>query len=120
MKGQPWPELELGGRRWELAWKGTDGGRRAGVGRLAVEDKEGAPWGAAWRRARPLFLLRTPVLLLPCACCVQEERRRSEEKREKRKRRKEREREKEKNKMEKIQNLKILRGKNKRKFTKLV
>jgi hypothetical protein len=33
------------------------GGRRTGVGRLAVEDKEGAPWGATWRLARPLFLL---------------------------------------------------------------
>jgi hypothetical protein len=66
------------------------GGRRTGIGWLAVEDKEGVPWGAAWRRAQPLFFIQAPVLLLPCACCVQEEGRRREEKREKRKRRKER------------------------------
>jgi hypothetical protein len=29
MEGQPWLEMELGGWRWELAWKRTDGGKKS-------------------------------------------------------------------------------------------
>jgi hypothetical protein len=91
--------------------------RRAGVGRLAMEDKEGAPWGAAWRRARPLFLLRAPILLLPCVCYMREEgKRRGRKEKDERKGKKE----KEKNKMGNFLNLKIFGEKNKREFMKLV
>jgi hypothetical protein len=95
-----WLKLSMEGRPW-----------------LDMEDKEGAPWGAAWRRARPLFLLRAPILLLPCVCYMREEgKKRGRKEKDERKGKKEME----KNKMGNFLNLKIFGEKNKREFTKLV
>jgi hypothetical protein len=68
---------------------------------------------------RPLCLLRDPVVLLPCTCCVQEEGRKREE-REKKKKKEKGKKEKEKKKMRKIPHMEISGEKNKRQFTELV
>jgi hypothetical protein len=62
------------------------GGRRTWVGWLAVEDKEGAPWGAEWRRARPFFFASSScfaaALCMLCAGRRKEKRRGRKEKEE--------------------------------------
>jgi hypothetical protein len=62
------------------------GGRRTGARRLAMEDKEGAPWGATWRHGHGLSRCFCFELLfcccLVCAVCRKKE---GEEKRRGRK-----------------------------------
>jgi hypothetical protein len=69
------------------------GGRKAGVGWLAVKDKEGAPWGAVWREWLGPFAVgelsaRSSVFVSYLLPCVRERRKHMTQKKEEKRRKK--------------------------------
>jgi hypothetical protein len=88
MKGQPWLELELGGRRWELAWKGTDGGKKSrGWAASCGGQGRGAMGSCMETGSTPVFASNSCFAAALCVLCAgrKKEKRREEGEKKKKK-----------------------------------